>query len=117
MRAPTSSTGSRSTVGCATARRSTACRGLATSSLAEPKHDRCHRAERAGLVEMAREFARRELTPRVVALDAGDPAVIAGCWRQLVELGLDRALLEEEHGGEGLGILDLLTTIEELAVG
>jgi alkylation response protein AidB-like acyl-CoA dehydrogenase len=73
--------------------------------------------ERAELVEMAREFARRELTPRVVALDAGDPAVIAGCWRQLVELGLDRALLEEEHGGAGLGILDLLAAIEELAVG
>ena len=39
------------------------------------------------------------------------------CWRLLVELGLDRALLDEQHGGAGLGVADLLATIEELAVG
>ncbi len=66
---------------------------------------------------MARELARRELTPRAAALDAGGQDVLAECWRLLVELGLDRALLSEQHGGAGLGIPDLLATIEELAVG
>jgi alkylation response protein AidB-like acyl-CoA dehydrogenase len=73
--------------------------------------------ERAELLEMAREFARRELTPRGAALDGGDLAVIGGCWRQLVELGLERALLAEEHGGARLDLFDLLAAIEELAVG
>jgi acyl-CoA dehydrogenase len=74
-------------------------------------------SERAELLEMAREFARRELRPRVPALDAGDLAAVDGCWSQLAELGLERALLSEEHGGEALDPLDLVTVIEELAVG
>jgi len=66
---------------------------------------------------MARELARRELTPRAAALDAGGQDALHECWRLIVELGLDRALLDEHHGGAGLGIADLLATIEELAVG
>ena len=66
---------------------------------------------------MARELAYRELAPRAAALDAGDQDVLAECWRLLVELGLDRVLLDEQHGGAGLGVADLLATIEELAVG
>jgi len=73
--------------------------------------------ERAELRSMARELAHRELTPRAAELDAGGQDVLAECWRLLVELGLDRALLDEQHGGAGLGIPDLLATIEELAVG
>jgi alkylation response protein AidB-like acyl-CoA dehydrogenase len=73
--------------------------------------------ERAEMRTMARELARRELTPRAAALDAGEQDALAECWRLLVESGLDRALLGEEHGGPGLGVLDLLATIEELAVG
>ncbi len=74
-------------------------------------------AERAEIRAMARELAQRELTPRAAALDAGDQDVLAGCWGLLVELGLDRVLPDERHGGAGLGIPDLLVTIEELAVG
>jgi acyl-CoA dehydrogenase len=73
--------------------------------------------ERAELVELAREFARRELTPRASALDDGDRDPIAGCWRQLAELGLDRALLPEEHGGTELDVPVFLSLLEELAVG
>jgi len=66
---------------------------------------------------MAREVAQRELTPRTAALDAGDHGAFTECWAVLVELGLDRALLDERSGGSGLGVLDLLGAIEELAVG
>ncbi|MFI5003390.1 MAG: acyl-CoA dehydrogenase family protein [Solirubrobacterales bacterium] len=74
-------------------------------------------AERAEIRAMARELAHRELTPRAAALDAGDQDALHECWRLLVELGLDRVLLDEQHGGAGLGVPDLLATIEELAVG
>jgi alkylation response protein AidB-like acyl-CoA dehydrogenase len=74
-------------------------------------------AEHAEIRMMARELAQRELAPRAAALDAGDEDAVHECWRLLVELGLDRALLSEHHGGAGLGIPDLLVTIEELAVG
>jgi alkylation response protein AidB-like acyl-CoA dehydrogenase len=74
-------------------------------------------SERAELLELARGLARRELTPRATALDAGDSHVIATCWRQLAELGLDRALLPEEHGGAELDLADFLAVVEELAVG
>jgi alkylation response protein AidB-like acyl-CoA dehydrogenase len=73
--------------------------------------------ERAGLLEMTRDVARRELLPRAAALDAGEEAVLEDCWRQLVEIGLDRALLNEEQGGSELSVPDLLRAIEELAVG
>jgi alkylation response protein AidB-like acyl-CoA dehydrogenase len=74
-------------------------------------------AERAEIRAMARELAARELAPRAAALDSGDQDVLAECWRLLVQLGLDRVLLEEQHGGAGLGAGELLTMIEELAVG
>lgn len=74
-------------------------------------------AERAEMRAMAGELAHRELAPRAAALDAGSQAAFRECWRLLVELGLDRALLDEQHGGAGLDVADLLVTIEELAVG
>ena len=74
-------------------------------------------AERAEMRAMARELAYRELAPRAASLDAGEEAVLAECWRLLAELGLDRVLIDERHGGAGLGVADLLATIEELAVG
>jgi alkylation response protein AidB-like acyl-CoA dehydrogenase len=74
-------------------------------------------AERAEMRAMARELACRELTPRATALDAGDEAALSDCWRLIAEIGLDRGLLSEEHGGSGMDVLDLLATIEELAVG
>ena len=74
-------------------------------------------AERAEIRTMARELAYRELIPRAAGLDRGDPAALDGCWSRLVEIGLDRALLSEQHGGVELSVLDLLATIEELSVG
>jgi alkylation response protein AidB-like acyl-CoA dehydrogenase len=74
-------------------------------------------AERAEIRAMARDLARREIAPRSAALDSGSEDVFAECWRLLVELGLDRVLLDESHGGAGLDVPDLLATVEELAVG
>jgi alkylation response protein AidB-like acyl-CoA dehydrogenase len=74
-------------------------------------------AERAEIRAMARGLAQRELAPRAAALDAGGRDVLAECWRLLSGLGLDRALLAEEHGGPAVGVPGLLVTIEELAVG
>ena len=74
-------------------------------------------AERAEIRAMARELAHRELAPRAASLDGGGQDVLGECWGLLVELGLDRVLLDERHGGAGLGVVDLLATIEELAVG
>jgi alkylation response protein AidB-like acyl-CoA dehydrogenase len=74
-------------------------------------------AERIEIQAMASELAHRELAPRAAALDAGGQDVLTECWRLLAELGLDRVLLDERHGGAGLGVADLLATIEELAVG
>jgi alkylation response protein AidB-like acyl-CoA dehydrogenase len=74
-------------------------------------------AELAEIRAMARELADRELAPRAAALDFGRQEALAECWRLIVLLGLDRVLLEEQHEGAGLGVSELLATIDELAVG
>jgi alkylation response protein AidB-like acyl-CoA dehydrogenase len=74
-------------------------------------------AERAEMREMAHQLARCELAPRAAALDAGEQSALAECWSVIADTGLDRALLEERHGGAELGVLDLLATLEELALG
>lgn len=91
--------------------------GTAPALVVEMGMSNATASERAELVELARMVARRELAPRASALDAGDSDVIASCWRQLAELGLDRALLPEEHGGAELDAADFLAVVEELAVG
>jgi alkylation response protein AidB-like acyl-CoA dehydrogenase len=67
---------------------------------------------------MARDAARQFLGERlpstrlrqIVATDSGfDPAL----WRGLVELGWTSVLVPEEHGGLGLGFLDLALLLEE----
>ncbi len=74
-------------------------------------------AERRELIALARDLAMRELTPRAAAIDSGDQGALAECWRAIVEVGLDRALLDECDGGAGIGTGDLLAVVEELAVG
>ncbi|MHB8491985.1 MAG: acyl-CoA dehydrogenase family protein [Solirubrobacteraceae bacterium] len=73
--------------------------------------------EHVVLMEMARGIAERELSPRAAVLDRGEPGAMADCWRHLSEVGLDRALLDDEHGGSGLEAIELLAAIEELARG
>jgi len=73
--------------------------------------------ERAALLAMAGDLARRELIPRTEDLDRGHSAAMSACWSAVVEVGLDRALLGEQYGGVELSVRDLLATLEELAVG
>lgn len=73
--------------------------------------------ERAELLAVARELARHELIPRASELDAGDPATVAQRWRQIAQLGFDRALLDESCGGAGIDERDFLAVVEEVAVG
>lgn len=75
------------------------------------------RIERIELIELARDLAHRELMPAAGAIDAGSQDAIDACWQTICEVGLDRALLAEEHGGAGIAIDDLLRALEELAVG
>ncbi len=74
-------------------------------------------AERDEVRAMAQDLAERELIPRAASLDAADGDAFAKCWHLLVELGLDRMLLNEQHGGVELGASDLVATIEAVAVG
>lgn len=74
-------------------------------------------SERAALLAMAGNLARRELRARGADLDRCDEAAIAECWRSIVDVGVDRALLSERHGGVELSVGDLLAVIEELAAG
>lgn len=69
------------------------------------------------LVMVARDFTAHVLVPRSQALDAMRPGVAAAVWRQVAELGLDRALLAEARGGVGLDVGDFLCVLEEVAVG
>lgn len=73
--------------------------------------------ERLETIELARGLAKRELMPLAAALDGQEQEAIASCWRTICEVGLDRALLPEEHGGIAMKIGDLLSVIGELAVG
>lgn len=66
---------------------------------------------------LARQFAERELAPRAEALDRGEDGVRQEIWGACAELGLDRALLDEEQGGADLDPESFCLLLEELATG
>ena len=65
--------------------------------------------------DQARNFLAQESTPGVVraALD-DDAAYNTGLWQNIVELGWTAMAIPEEHGGLGLGYLELCVIAEEL---
>ena len=70
--------------------------------------------EQRAIQSTAREYATRELAPRVDALDREarfDPAVI----RQLADLGFLGMMVPEEYDGLGLETLTYLVALEEIA--
>ena len=70
--------------------------------------------EEAAVRDAARAFARAEIAPRVLAMDAAgaiDPAVVKGLFEQGF-MGLESA---PEHGGAGAGFMSAVLVIEELA--
>ncbi|MDW5596808.1 acyl-CoA dehydrogenase family protein [Conexibacter stalactiti] len=63
----------------------------------------------------ARELlAARSSLERVRAIAEGDGAYDAALWEELVGLGWTGIALPEEHGGVGLGVLELAIVLEEL---
>lgn len=74
-------------------------------------------AERQEVVALARELGRRELAPRALALDERRPGALEATWRQVAEVGFDRALLAVDDGGVGIDAGSLLLCLEEIAAG
>ncbi|GAA3977167.1 acyl-CoA dehydrogenase [Actinomadura viridis] len=71
--------------------------------------------EHEALAESVRGFAERNIPATVVrsALDA-EEETRPGFWPALAEQGLLGLHLEEEHGGQGFGLLELAVVVEEL---
>ena len=70
--------------------------------------------EYAEIVDVVRDFARRELAPRVDTLDEKEEP-LAGIWARLAELDLLGITVPEAHGGAGLGAVAAAAVTEELA--
>ncbi len=72
------------------------------------------------LQQTAREFvAKRSSLKRIRALREGEDAdgFSRELWREMARLGWTGIILPEEHGGLGLGYLDLMVVMEELGRG
>ena len=67
------------------------------------------------LKESARDFLARECKPeRVRALMATDTAHDQTLWQMIADQGWSGLVLPEEHGGLGLGIVELAAVAEEM---
>ncbi len=71
--------------------------------------------EQKQLKESARRFLEKESTPaRIRAVLESDAGHDAALWKGLADLGFTGAAVAEEHGGLGLGYLELCVIAEEL---
>ncbi len=70
--------------------------------------------EQSSIREMVREFAEREIAPIASEIDENHRFPLES-WRRMVELGLPGIPFPEVWGGSGLGTLDYILAIEELA--
>src|ERR687889_368867 len=66
-------------------------------------------AEQEQFVEVAREFAAREIRPRGRAVDEADTESPLDVWEKASALGLTSLMLPEKFGGGG--VTDLLTQV------
>ncbi len=65
--------------------------------------------------DQARNFLAQESTPEVVRAALEDEApYVAALWQNIVELGWTAMAIPEQHGGLGLGYLELCVIAEEL---
>lgn len=67
------------------------------------------------LQDLVADFARREVEPRAEQLDR-EGAFPADLFRQVGELGITAIPFATEHGGLGLGTLEMALAIEQLAI-
>jgi alkylation response protein AidB-like acyl-CoA dehydrogenase len=71
--------------------------------------------EQKQLKDAARRFLEKESTPaRVRAVLEGDQGYDKALWKGIAELGVIGAAIPEEHGGLGLGYLELCVVAEEI---
>jgi alkylation response protein AidB-like acyl-CoA dehydrogenase len=71
--------------------------------------------EQVMLRNLARELLTRESAPRAVRQMMEDPTGYdEGLWRQLAEMGLQGIAIDEAHGGQGLGMIELALVLEEM---
>src|SRR5206468_8798915 len=62
-----------------------------------------------------RSFMERESPPSYVrAMTEDDRGFSDAVWDRIVELGWPALLVPEEHGGLGLGLVDLVVVMEEM---
>ncbi|MGB7587543.1 MAG: acyl-CoA dehydrogenase family protein [Solirubrobacterales bacterium] len=73
--------------------------------------------ERLEIVEVARELGRRTLAPAALDLDERKSGALDAVWKQVVEVGFDRALAPTDNDGAGLDAETLLLCLEEIAAG
>ncbi len=67
------------------------------------------------LRETARKFLEAECDTKFVRARMADPAAVtAGFWQQLAAQGWLGIVYPEEHGGSGLGLVDLVVLMEEM---
>ena len=71
--------------------------------------------EQVMLRDLAREFLSRQCPPTFVRRMMDDPTGYdEGVWRQLAEIGLHGVAIDEQYGGQGLGMVELALVAEEM---
>jgi alkylation response protein AidB-like acyl-CoA dehydrogenase len=71
--------------------------------------------EQVMLRNLAREVLAQESPPRAVRRLMEDPTGYdAGLWGRLAEMGLLGVAIDEAHGGQGLGMVELALVLEEM---
>jgi alkylation response protein AidB-like acyl-CoA dehydrogenase len=88
--------------------------GTSTGSLPSIRHGLDLTEEQESIREMVREFARNELAPIAAEIDEAH-RFPEESWRKIVELGLPGIPFPDEWGGSGLGTLDYILAVEEIA--
>jgi acyl-CoA dehydrogenase len=89
-----------------------------TAATAALSRDRPLDETRGGLRETVRRFVQERCPIRYVRSMLDDPrGTTDAVWSELVELGLTKILVPEEHGGLGLGYREMGIVLEELGRG
>ncbi len=70
--------------------------------------------EQREIKDTARQFLGSRFKPEVVRRLAEDATYDEGLWREVSELGWPGIAIGEEHGGQGLGMVELAVLCEEL---
>src|SRR4030095_1439269 len=85
-----------------------------TKALPDIRHGLELTEEQISIREMVREFAERDVAPIAGEIDEHHRFPEEN-WKKMVELGLPGIPFPEEYGGSGLGTLDYVLAVEELA--